>query len=387
MSPTACHVSTFAPTQCGIATYVADLIDSLPLWKSSPLRMVFAGRDISVAPLGSDGTLAADVASRQEYAAMAAVVNSGPCDLVSLQHEFGIFAGDDGEYVLDLVAAIRKPLVTTLHTVSPSLTPRRIAILQRLLLHSTRTVVLSDEDASVLSSFTTIPVNGIEVIRHGVPDTPFRYPAETGLRRVFGADVVFVSSGHLRPKKGYHLALRALALLKRTQKSFRYLLLGRGQAQYGHGTLYREEVRALVDDLGLTDDVAWVEDYLPLPQLIEHITAADLGLVTYTQKDQASSGVLPLMLALGRPVVATSFAYAHRMAARTPGIHLARSDSPEDLCEVIRDTIRDRHALRAEMVRAHSAMRPYVWARVGEEYARVFRAALAAGSTAQPFLQ
>jgi glycosyltransferase involved in cell wall biosynthesis len=119
-----------------------------------------------------------------------------------------------------------------------------------------------------------------------------------------------------------------------------------------------------------------VEEYLPLPQLIEHITAADVGLVTYTEEDQASSGVLPLMLALGRPVVATPFAYAVRMASRTHGIRLSKSNDPEHLCEAIVNAISDADTLQLEMVRTYSAMRPYIWSRVGEEYERVFHTAL-----------
>ncbi len=376
MAPTVYHISTFAPTQCGIATYVGDLIASLSRWHSVPLRMVFPVDGLSVDPPASELTLAADAASNREYAAMAEVINRSRCHLVSLQHEFGIFGGDDGEYVLDLMAGIRKPLVTTLHTVSPALSRRKVGILESLVRYSSRTIVLSDEDAAVLASLINCSLNQIEVIRHGVPETQFNYPADSKVRRRLNARVVFVSAGHVRPTKGYHLALRALALLKQNCQNFKYLILGRVQPQYGYGPAYREEIRVLVERLGLSDHIVWLEEYLPLPELIEHITTADVGLVTYTEEEQASSGVLPLMLALGRPVVATAFAYAVRMARRTPGIHLAKSNDPEHLCEAIVDTIRDADTLRGEMVRTYFAMRPYIWTRVGEQYEQVFHAAL-----------
>lgn len=376
MVPTVCHVSTFPPTQCGIATYVADLIASLPKWQSIPVRMVFPVDRLSADPSKSGLTLAADAASRHEYSALADVINNGRCHLVSLQHEFGIFGGHDGEYVVDLVAGIRKHLVATLHTVSPALSPRKAAILESLVRYSTRTVVLSEEDASILASLVKCPVNQIDVIRHGVPDTQFRYPADSELRRSMNARVVFVSAGHVRPSKGYHLALRALALLKESHRDFKYLILGRVQPQYSYGLAYREEICLLVERLGLSKHVIWVEQYSPLPQLLDHIIAADVGLVTYTEEDQASSGVLPLMLAAGRPVVATPFAYAVRMARRMRGVRVATSSEPKHLCETIVDTIRDCDALHNEMVRTHSAMRPYVWGRVGQEYARVFGVAM-----------
>jgi glycosyltransferase involved in cell wall biosynthesis len=338
--------------------------------------MVFPMDCLSLDPSELKFTLAANTSSNREYAAMAEIINRGRCQLVSLQHEFGIFGGEDGEYVVDLVAGIRKPVVTTLHTVSPELSQRKVRILESLVRYSNRIIVLSDEDASILTSLVRCPPNQIEVIRHGVPDTQFNYPADSKVRRRLNAGMVFVSSGHVRPSKGYHLALRALALFKQSRQDFRYLVIGRVQPQYEYGLPYREEVRALVEQLGLSDHFTWVEEYLPLPQLIEHITAADVGLVTYTEEDQASSGVLPLMLALGRPVVATAFAYAVRMANRAHGLHLSKSNNPEHLCEAIVDTIRDIDTLQGEMVRTYSAMRPYIWSRIGEEYERVFHAAL-----------
>jgi glycosyltransferase involved in cell wall biosynthesis len=115
---------------------------------------------------------------------------------------------------------------------------------------------------------------------------------------------------------------------------------------------------------------------LRFSELIDHISAADVGLVTYTEEDHASSGILPLMLAAGRPVVATAFAYAVRMARHAPSIHLAPMTDPERLCRVIHDSIRDAESLRADMLHAHLSTRPFIWSRIGEEYDRVLRAAV-----------
>src|SRR5438270_2432551 len=137
MAPQACHISTFPPTQCGIATYVSDLVASLTCWDAAFLRMTF-----SVDRSANGAKLEADTASRQDYEAAADAINSGPCNVVSLQHEFGIFGGEDGEYVIDLVERIQKPVVATLHTVSPQLSARKAWILERLVRSSKRIVVL-----------------------------------------------------------------------------------------------------------------------------------------------------------------------------------------------------------------------------------------------------
>ena len=329
---TVCHISTFAPTQCGIATYTGDLIANLFRCDSIQLRMAFSLNDLTVDPADSELTLAANAASDREYSTAAEIINNSCCNLVSLQHEFGIFGGSDGEYIATFVEGLKKPLVTTLHTVSPVLSQHKIRILDSLVRCSKRIIVLSDEDASVLTSLVDCPINKIEVIRHGVPETRFSRPADSEIRRLLNASLVFVSAGHVRPAKGYHLALCALQHLKQTHKNFKYLILGRTQQQYEYGSAYREEIRELVKELGLSEHIIWLEEYLPLSQLIGYIKAADIGLVTYTDEYQASSGVLPLMLSLARPVVATSFAYAVRMAHRTPGIHLTSTNDPKHLC-------------------------------------------------------
>jgi glycosyltransferase involved in cell wall biosynthesis len=220
-----------------------------------------------------------------------------------------------------------------------------------------------------------IGADRIDVIGHGVPDTKFCYPDESNLRRSLNARTVFVSAGHARPAKGYHVALAALAILKRSYGDFKYLILGRAQPQYIYGD-YPGEIEELIDRLGLKDNVIWVQEYLRLSELIDHISAADVGLVTYTKGGHASSGILPLMLASGRPVVATAFAYAVHMARHIPSIHMAPMNDPEHLCSVIYDSICDPESLRADMMSAYLSTRPFVWSRIGEEYDRVLRAAV-----------
>lgn len=373
---TVAHVSTFPPTQCGIATYTEALAASLTGWQSVAVPILFAGSPAPRAVKQLSLLLDRNSSGPSAHSELGAAITESSCDVVSLQHEFGIYGGRDGEYVVDLVSSIKKPVVTTLHTIAPTLSLLRQSILKNLVDYSTAVVVLSPQDASVLGSFAPACAGKICVIRHGVPDVPFSLPYETTFRRAFPPGPVFVSSGHVRPSKGYELAFRALALLKQKQKDFTYLILGCVQPQYEYGVQYRHELLALIHELGLDSQVLWREEYLSWPALVEGIVAADLGLVTYMDEEQASSGVLPLMLALGRPVVATRFAYAKRMSSEVPGIRLVGGEDARELCEALQSALGDRNELRYEMRRAYDGMRPYIWSCVGNAYDRVLRASM-----------
>ena len=375
---TVAHVSTFPPTQCGIATYAQALAAQLSNWQSIEVPIVFSAPDTPTNEfvLNLDG----GVSSAAAHLALASTLNRAACDVVSLQHEFGIFGGVDGKHVLDLVAALRKPVVTTLHTVSLDLAPSRLPILRQLAELSTSVIVLSPEDARILEAIAPAAAAKITVIRHGVPEVAFTFPDECASRGALRAQTVFVSSGHVRPTKGYHLALQALAQFKDVQPNFLYLILGCVQPQYTYGAQYGEELQRLIRALGLTAHVRWRNEYLPWPTLIEEIKAADVGLVTYTDRGQASSGVLPLMLALGRPVVATRFAYAERLAAHIDSICLAGWNDPRQIFNTLMRTVTDIHALRRLMRRSYECMRPYVWSRVGAEYDLVMRKSLRAST-------
>lgn len=369
MSFTVAHVSTYAPTQCGIASYTGDLVEALRGCRQAVVALDYGrARAEPVPPVVAGIALRA----RAGYLEAARQIAAGPVDVVSLQHEFGIFGGPDGAHILALLRGCAKPVVTTLHTVSTDLPPARAAILDEVLARSARVVVLTEASADVCRVLWPHHADRLRVIPHGVPAVRLRMPGEVPLRRRLKADWVFVGSGHTWRHKGYHHALLALSLLADEGLDFRFVILGAGQQQFGGADDYEASLHRLALKLGIAERIVRVPEFLPRRRMLEWFAAADAGLVTYTRASHNSSGVLPAMLACGRPVVATRFEYARAIAPTTPDVLLADLADPDDIARRLRELVSDRRGLARRMRRAHQQMQWRTWPKTAAMYRRVF---------------
>jgi glycosyltransferase involved in cell wall biosynthesis len=375
VSFTVAHVSTYWPTLCGIASYTQDLVGALRGCRQAVVALDYGPRP-RAAP---EPPVVAGIAlhSRRAYLEAAAQINAGPVDAVSLQHEFGIFGGPHGTHVLGLLRALRKPVVTTLHTVSPRLEPERVAILDEVFARSARVVVLTPQSAEACRALWPQHAERLCVIPHGVPAVHFRLPRDVPLRRRLDADWVFVSSGYMWRHKGYHHALLALSLLQDEGVDFRFVILGAGQSQFGGGQAYETGLQRLAEKLGLLDRIVRVPGFLPQRRMLEWFQAADAGLVTYTRAAHNSSGVLPAILACGRPVVATRFEYTIAIAPETPDLLLAELADPDDIARRLRELVAHRRGLAARMRRAHRLMQPRTWPKTAAMYRALFAGVIA----------
>lgn len=314
-----------------------------------------------------------------EYSSSAAEINRHLIDVVSLQHEFGIFGGPDGVHVLDLVRNLRPPVVTTLHTIYPGMPVGKEAVLRELVVQSKHLVVLTEESKHVLVSLFGVPESKITVIHHGIPETVFRRPNQLSLRRTLGSGPVFVSAGHVKPKKGYDISLRALAQFRRDDPTFKYLIIGSSQAQFDRGNCYETQLKCLIEREGLEENVIRINKYLSRDDFIQNIQAADIGLVTYTMAGQNSSGILPLILGCGRPVVATEFEYARSIATRAEGVLLAKINDADAVYTIIRELVKNPKHVRTMMFPIYRSTPLWEWRYTACQYMQTYQA-VAAGS-------
>ena len=374
---TVAHISTFSPTQCGIATYAEDLIESLRAARSVKISVDYQ-EGIDRAPEQK-----IIISHEEDYAKAAAFINdSSEIDIVSLQHEFAIFGGTAGSYVLTLARELKKPLVSTLHTVRSNMGPQKAKVLNDLAALSGRVIVLDQASADRLIRDCAVPAAKVVVIPHGIPEVDFVAPEATQLRQALNSPPVFVSAGYLRNTKGYHIALEALAEFRRLQSDFKYLILGTDQPQFGGDAWYRAELEKIITRFDLAANIVRVDSYLSRSALLEHILAADVGLVTYTEEEQNASGILPLLLGCGRVVVATAFAYARAMDRQFEGLFLAKMNNPENLFQVILKVAHDQKAVRRLMANNYDGTRDWVWRSSAAQYRRIFAEMLAANAHA-----
>ena len=294
-------------------------------------------------------------------------------DVVSIQHEYGIWGGDDGEYVLDFVRALRVPAVATLHTVLREPTPHQRSVLTQLVSAADSTVVMSRSAANLLTSGYDVDPRRLQIIPHGVPNVPLASSAAVKPWLGIADRDVILSFGLLGPGKGYELAIEALPAVVADHPSVLYVILGATHPDLlsTEGEAYRQSLVDKVEHLGMGDHVQFIDRYLNRVELIQWLQAADVFVTPYPNLDQIVSGTLSYAMGAGRAVVSTPYTYARELLADGRGVLVAPASSVA-LAEGLNAVLGDAKLRAAIGRRAHAYTRGMTWSAVGEEYESLF---------------
>jgi glycosyltransferase involved in cell wall biosynthesis len=309
---------------------------------------------------------------RLDYAKTAQALNAS-VDVVSVQHEYGIWGGEDGDHVLDFVQALRVPAVVTMHTILRDPSPHQRSVLARLASLAEASVVMSRSAANLLIGGYGVDGNRVHVIPHGVPDVPLvdsnKVKPSLGLA---GRDVI-LSFGLLGPGKGYELAVDALPAVVADHPSALYVILGATHPDLirREGEAYRRSLTEQVARLGMEGHVRFVDNFVALTELTRWLEAADVFVTPYPNLGQIVSGTLSYAMGAGRAIVSTPYTYAEELLADGRGV-LVAPGSPASFAVALGSLIGDP-ALRARIgARAFAYSRRMVWSAVGREYRNLF---------------
>ena len=319
-----------------------------------------------------------------DYANTALNLNDRGVSVVSIQHDFRSWGGDDGAYVLDFVRALRIPSVVTLHRVLPGPTASQRQVLKELTEAASATVVMSRAAAAALTASYGVAPRRAEIVPHGVPDLPLVSADAIKPRLGIAGQTVILSFGLLDPDKGYDKAIAAMPAVVEACPSVCYAILGATHPglRSEESEAYRASLQAQVRSLGLEENVKFVDRFVGRVEFATWLEAADLVLTPCSNLGRTVSGTLAYAMAAGRPIVSTPYAYASEMLGGGCG-RLVAPDSPAALAEAVIGLLSDAD-LRASMGRrAHQRSRAMVWWKVGHQYRRIFnRVASAAGKPA-----
>jgi glycosyltransferase involved in cell wall biosynthesis len=294
-------------------------------------------------------------------------------DVVSIQHEYGIWGGDDGAYVLDFVRALRVPAITTLHAVLRAPTEGQRAVLSELLAESDTTVVMSRSAAALVTTAYGVDPYRVEIVPHGVPDLPLVDPETVKPRLGVEGRMVILSFGLLGPDKGYELAIDALPDVVAAFPEVLYVIVGATHPDLirREGETYRNGLIARASAHGLSDHVRFVDRFVGRVELIRWLEAADVFVTPYPNLDKSVSGTLSYAMGAGRAIVSTPFAYASELLADGRGL-LVAPGSPALLGRALNNVLEDRELRLAMGRRAYEHSRRMVWSSVGADYGRLF---------------
>ena len=318
-----------------------------------------------------------------DYLRVARTLDEGRVDVVSIQHEYGIWGGDDGGYVLDFVRALQTPAVATLHTVLRNPTPAQRRVLVELVSAARATVVMSRSAASLLTRAYGVDPTRLEIVPHGVPHLPLVDSDSVKPRLGLDGRAVILSFGLLGPGKGYESAIEAMPAVVRADPSACYVVLGATHPDLlrREGEAYRRGLEAQAVRLGLADHVQFVDRFVGRVQLGTWLEAADIFVTPYPNLDQIVSGTLSYAMGAGKAIVSTPYTCALELLADGRG-RIVPPASPAALADAFIELLHDSD-LRARLGRgAYEHSRGMVWWEVGAAYRRVF--ARAAGRALAP---
>ncbi|MBK8011624.1 MAG: glycosyltransferase family 4 protein [Deltaproteobacteria bacterium] len=341
---TVAFLGNHPPRQCGIATFTADLSGAIqtssPALDCTIVAMNDAGKHY-LYPEKIRYQIAEE--SLASYRRAADFLNVSAIDVLSVQHEYGIYGGKAGAHLLTLLRQLRMPIVTTLHTVLANPNPSQRALMDELCALSERLIVMSERGAELLRRVHDVPQLKLEVIHHGVPVLPDCAASKKKLglegRRVL------LTFGLLSPDKGIEYVIDALPEIRAHCADVLYIVLGatHPHVKEQHGEGYRLMLEARGQSLGVDSHLRFHDRFVSHAELVQFLAAADVYVTPYLNQEQITSGTLAYAVGAGKAVVSTPYRYAEEILADGRGrLVLPRSSSA--LATTITQLLKDSRA-------------------------------------------
>jgi len=372
-------IGNHLPRQCGIATFTTDLCDAIATeYGASQLSVVAVNDGHSSYLYPERVRFEISEGDLESYKSAADFLNAGDVELVCLQHEYGIFGGKSGNYIMELLKHLKMPVITTLHTVlrEPNLDQR--VVMHKIAARSERLIVMSQYSSRVLQEVFRVRTEKIDLIPHGIPDLPFERPDV--YKDVFSCQgkSVLLTFGLLSPNKGFESVIQAMPTILNSHSNAVYMIAG---ATHPHihareGDRYRLELQALAKKLGVERQVLFINRFVTHEEMASLVGSADIYITPYCHEAQAVSGTLAYAMGAGKAIISTPYWHAAELLDQGRGA-LVPFDSPAAIATATIALLANDDARQAMRERAYLYARPMIWKRVAQSYMAAFQQARA----------
>ncbi|MFA5949065.1 MAG: glycosyltransferase family 4 protein [Hyphomicrobium sp.] len=372
-------IGNYPPRRCGIATFTSDLHAAVSAARPALETCVVAMADAAGTYDYSDavGFQVRDGEIR-DYVEAAEFLNDSAFEMVSLQHEYGIFGGEAGSHILKLLSRLKMPIVTTLHTVLPKPTLEQHRVMRRIIDASAKVIVMAEKGVDFLRSVHGVDENKLEIIPHGIPDFPFIEPDLAKAKLGFTGKTVILTFGLLSPNKGIEIMLDAMPRVIASCPSAVYVVLGATHPNLvrDHGEAYRDRLVARVRELGIEESVVFFNQFVDQSTLLDFISMCDVYVTPYLNEAQMTSGTLAYSFGLGKAVVSTPYWHARDLLGDGRGILVPFGDAAA-MGSAISGILTNDARLYSMRERAYAASRSMTWAQTGKRYVETLDLAIA----------
>ncbi len=370
-------VSTYPPTQCGLATFTASLRAALVEPAASEGRVV---RLVEAPEPRPAVEVVAQLVMGDRASLHRAVGHVNDCDVAVVQHEYGIYGGPDGEEILPLLDGLEIPAIVVLHTVPVEPTRRQREILEAVVAKADAVVTMTRTARDRLAAGYAVDLSKVSIIGHGAHPAP---PSATRMNALFrSGQPTILTWGLMGPGKGIEWGIEAMALLSDVRPMPRYVVAGQTHPKVllREGEAYRIGLQDRVRRLGLAPSVTFDGRYRDEAALADLVRSADIVLLPYDSVDQVTSGVLIEAVAAGKPVVATAFPHAVELLAGGAGIVVGHRN-PAEIAAALRLLVTQGDVAQRMSHVGAAAAPQLLWPAVAEQY-RSLASALITASVA-----
>jgi len=383
------YISTYPPRECGLATFNQNLVNALSLNASYDAQKSFVvamneSDDLNEHAYPDEVKFVIRQQTQQDYIEAADFINNSDVDTCIIEHEFGIFGGNSGVFLLSLINRLKKPFITILHTVLKEPNFMQQTIIKEIAQKTSKLVVMSKKAVLFLTSIYQIPKSSIQLIEHGVPDLEPSVNNAVAQSELFKNRKVLFTFGLISRNKGLETMIKALPAIVANHPEVLYVILGNthpGVVKH-NGEEYRDSLKALAKELGVEDNIAFVNKFVSEGELHQYLTACHVYVTPYLNEAQITSGTLSYAIGAGAAVVSTPYWHAQELLAEKRG-RLFDFKNDEQLSDIINELLDDETKYLELKRNAYQYGLNLRWPAIGNVYLEVLTKALNAGEKPQ----